>query len=192
MSKILIVVGHPLSESLCAEIGRRYLKGAAAAGHQVKLIQLSELKFNPLLEHGFKQRMKLEPDLQMALDDIVAADHLVFIYPTWWGTLPALLKGFIDRTFLPGITFRYRENSVLWDKLLKGKSARIITTMDSPAWYYKLIYHSPGQNALKHGILNFCGVKPVKSTIFDMVKNSTPEKCAKWLTQVEMMGNKGI
>jgi len=191
MSRILIILGHPESDSFCGEISRSYQQAAESAGHHCKLLKLGDLEFNPLLVHGYKKRTELEPDLVMAIDEIKRADHLVFVYPTWWGNLPALLKGFIDRTFLPGITFQYRENSLRWDKLLKGKSARLITTMDAPAFYYKLVYFSPGQRAMRIATLNFCGVSPVKGTIFGPVKSSTPEKRDQWLRKAKELGKKG-
>jgi len=103
--------------------------------------------------------------------------------------MPALMKGFIDRLFLPGITFQYRADSVWWDKLLKGKTARIITTMDQPGWYYRLIFGRPSINQLKKSVLEFCGVKPVKVSHVGIVKNSSTETRAKWLVMATRMGN---
>jgi putative NADPH-quinone reductase len=113
---------------------------------------------------------------------------LVFIYPNWWSTYPALLKGFFDRAFLPGFAFRYRENSPLWDKLLTGRSARILVTMDTPAWYYSLINGKPGHNSIKIGVLQFSGIKPVKIASFSPIKSSTETKRMKWLTKAEKLG----
>jgi NAD(P)H dehydrogenase (quinone) len=100
------------------------------------------------------------------------ADHLVFVYPTWWGTMPALLKGFIDKVFLPGFGFKYRKDSVWWDKLLTGKSARLIVTMDTPPWYFRWVYGRPSHNAMKKSTLEFCGVKPVKIISIGPVKHA--------------------
>jgi putative NADPH-quinone reductase len=101
--------------------------------------------------------MNLEPDLLNAWETIQWADHLVWIHPVWWGGLPALMKGFIDRLFLPGLAYKYRENSLWWDKLLKGKTAHIITTIDQPGWYYRLVWKTKRQSAKKSPIDLFCG-----------------------------------
>ncbi|WP_374956694.1 NAD(P)H-dependent oxidoreductase [Marinilabilia salmonicolor] len=130
----------------------------------------------------------MEPDLLKMQDEILKADHVVFVYPTWWGTYPALLKGFIDRVFLPGFAFRYREGSLFWDKYLTGKSARLIVTMDTPKWYYSLVYKSPGHNSLRKGILDFCGIRPVRISAFGPIKTSDDEKRKKWLNQVRKLG----
>jgi len=142
------------------------------------------------LTNGYRKRTELEPDLLMMQEEIKKADHLVLVYPTWWATYPALLKGFIDRVFLPGFSFKYRENSPLWDKLLTGKTARMIVTMDSPKWYYALFMKNAGHRSMKKGILEFCGIKPVKITSFSQLKSSTEASRKAWLTQVEKLGNK--
>lgn len=98
------------------------------------------------------------------------------------------MKGFIDRLFLPGLAFQYRENSILWDKLLKGKTAHIITTLDQPSWYYWLVNGKPSVNQLKKSTLNFCGIKPVKVSYFGIVKKSNEHIRLKWVTQVEQLG----
>ncbi len=192
MKNILIINGHPDKESLCTELANSYKRGAESQKDSIcTLINLYDLDFDPILRYGYRQRTELEPDLLKAQEAILAADHLVFVYPTWWATFPALLKGFIDRVFLPGFAFKYRENSVLWDKLLKDKTARLIVTMDAPAWYYRLINKSPGHNAMKKGTLQFCGVKPVKITTFGPIKSSNDAKRQKWIKKAELRGTKG-
>jgi putative NADPH-quinone reductase len=189
MHNILIINGHPDKESLCTELANSYKRGADSNKDIFcDLIHLYDLDFDPILRYGYRQRTVLEPDLLKAQEAIMAADHLVFVYPTWWATFPALLKGFIDRVFLPGFAFKYRENSVFWDKLLKGKTARLIVTMDAPDWYYWLVNKSPGHNAMKKGTLEFCGVKPVKVITFGPVKTADSRKYQKWIKKVEQMG----
>lgn len=137
---ILILLGHPDRDSLCGALAQRYATAAGNAGHHVRMIALGDLQFDPVLRHGYRQIQPLEANLQDAADAIQACDHLVLVYPTWWGAMPALLKGFFDRVLLPGFAFRYRRDSVWWDRLLAGRSARVITTLDTPPWYYRWIY----------------------------------------------------
>jgi len=190
MKKILIINGHPDKESFCFALAEHYKKGAVSSGATCKLINLIDLSFNPILIYGYRKISVLEPDLIKVQQEILAANHLVFVYPTWWGTYPALLKGFFDRVFLPGFAFKYHKSDLFWDKLLKGKTARIITTMDSPAWYYFLIYRSPGHNSMKRAILGFCGIKPVKITSFSPIKSSDGKKRKVWLEKAEALGRK--
>src|SRR5690606_23274407 len=123
-----------------------------------------------------------------AQQDILWADHLVLIYPTWWGSMPALLKGFLDRVFTPGFAFEEIEENQSWEKLLKGKSAQLITTMDTPLWVYRWIYKNPGHNALGEATLQFCGVKPVRTLSFSPVKYSSAEQRQNWLEKSRQAG----
>lgn len=188
MKNILIINGHPDKESLCFSLAERYKKGADINGDQCLLVHLIDLKFNPILTYGYRLISELEPDLLKMQLNILHADHLVFVYPNWWATFPALLKGFIDRVFLPNFAFKYHQNGPLWDKLLKGKTARLIVTMDTPKWYYWLINRSAGHNAMKIGVLEFCGIKPVRITAFASVKSSDDMKREKWLNEIEKLG----
>ncbi|MCR4031330.1 MULTISPECIES: NAD(P)H-dependent oxidoreductase [Flavobacterium] len=188
MKKILIINGHPNAESFNFGIAESYKNGALASGNQVETIIIADLKFNPNLQFGYQKRTELEPDLLESWEKIKRADHLVWIHPVWWGGLPAITKGFIDRLFLPGMAFQYRDNSVWWDKLLKGKTAHIITTLDQPGWYYRLLFGRPSVNQLKKSTLEFCGIKPVKVSYIGIIKGSTEEQRKKWLEKVYDFG----
>lgn len=188
MTKILIINGHPNKESFNQALAKAYEDGAVKSGATVSMIHIGELQFNPNLQFGYTKRMDLEPDLLDSLEKIKAADHLVWIHPVWWGGMPAIMKGFIDRLFLPGLTYQYRENSMWWDKLLSGKTARIITTLDQPGWYYRLMYGRPSVNQLKKSTLEFCGIKPVKVTYVGIIKTATPEQRQKWINQIYNLG----
>ncbi|MGE8379491.1 MAG: NAD(P)H-dependent oxidoreductase [Sphingobacterium sp.] len=188
--KILIINGHPNRESFNFGIVAAYKEGAKESGAEVRSINIAELNFNPNLQFGYQKRTELEPDLLQAWEDILWAEHLVWVHPVWWGGLPAIMKGFIDRLFLPGFAFQYRENSLFWDKLLKGKSARIITTLDQPGWYYALVYGRPSVNQLKRSTLLFCGISPVKVTYIGIIKTSDLTKRNKWLFKIKQLGQK--
>lgn len=190
MKKIAIINGHPNKESFNFGVAEAYKKGAIAAGAEVKEITIAELNFNPNLEFGYQKRMELEPDLLKAWEIIQWADHLVWVHPIWWGGFPALMKGFIDRLFLPGFAYKYRDNSLWWDKLLKGKTAHIITTIDQPGWYYRLMYGRPSVNQLKKSTLEFCGIKPVKVTYLGIIRTSTEAQRETLLKKVKSLGQK--
>lgn len=190
MKKIAIINGHPNKDSFNFGVAAAYKEGAAESGAEIKEIVIANLNFNPNLQFGYQKRMELEPDLLNAWDIIQWADHLVWVHPVWWGGFPALMKGFIDRLFLPGFAYKYRENSVWWDKLLKGKTAHIITTLDQPGWYYRLMYGRPSVNQLKKSTLEFCGIKPVKVTYIGIVRDSKEDQRRKWLGKVKELGRR--
>lgn len=188
MKNVLIINGHPDKESFCYALAASYKKGAESAGANCKVINLIDLKFNPILTFGYRIISELEPDLIQAQKDIIEADHLVFVYPNWWSTYPALLKGFIDRTFLPNFAFKYHTSGPFWDKLLKGKTAQLIVTTDTPWWYYWLINKRPGHNSMKIGILKFSGINPVKINSYGPIKSSDLKKRKHWLIEVGELG----
>lgn len=190
MKKILIINAHPNPDSFCFGLADAYKKGAESAGSEIKEIIIRDLDFNPNLAQGFQHRTELEPDLLAAWEKIQWADHLVWVHPVWWGGLPAISKGFIDRLFLPGFVFKYKENSVWWDKLLTGKTGHILTTLDQPGWYYHLFYGRPSVNQLKKSVLGYCGVTPVKVDYFGPIRNSTLDQRTKWLKKAEQLGLK--
>lgn len=185
---ILVINGNPDKDSFSTELARAYEKGALKGAANVNVLHLHDLEFDPILHNGFKEKMPLEPDLIKAQSLIKQANHLVFVYPVWWGTYPALLKGFIDRTFLPGFAFKGNGKSVYWDKLLTGKTAHIIETFDAPVWFYEDVYKSPAKNSLSVAVLNFCGIKPVEYSAFTPIKGSTSKERDKWLNMVNELG----
>lgn len=188
MKKILIINGHPNLSSFNFALAEAYKNGADDSKASVETITIANLDFNPNLKFGYQKRTELEPDLIESWAKIQRADHLVLIHPVWWGGLPAITKGFIDRLFLPGMAFQYRENSVWWDKLLKGKTAHIITTLDQPGWYYRLFFGRPSVNQLKKSTLEFCGIKPVKVSYIGIVKTADKIQREKWLQKIYNFG----
>lgn len=188
--KILIINGHPNKESLCFALANAYKEGALRRGADVRELIIADLQFNPNLQYGYRKRTEWEPDLVAAWQSIQWADHLVWVHPVWWGGLPAITKGFVDRVFLPGYAFKYREGSVWWDKLLKGKTAHIITTLDQPGIYYRLAFGRPSVNQLRRAVLQFCGISPVKVSYIGIVKTATEEKRSQWLKAVREMGTR--
>ncbi len=188
MKQVLIINGHPDKESFNYALSEAYVKGVNTTNSILSKINISDLEFNPNLAFGYRKRMELEPDLVDAIDNIKKADHIVWIFPMWWYGYPALMKGFIDRTFLAGITYQPMEGKPLPKKLLKGKSARLIITADTPKWYDFLIMKRPAINQFKKGTLQFCGINPVKVTYIAPIKNSSPDFREKWLKKIHLLG----
>lgn len=184
MSKrVLIILGHPSTDSFCGAISTCYFEAATQAGCEVRIVQLGALNFDPVLHEGYNQIQTLEQDLLDAQADIMWAEHLVFVFPLWWGGVPALLKGFIDRTFLPGFAFKYRQGKVFPDKLLKGRTAHLLVAMDTAPWYYKWVYWMPGLHQMRKHTLAFCGIKPLTTLMFGPVLTSTTTQRQRWLQQ---------
>jgi NAD(P)H dehydrogenase (quinone) len=190
--KILIIDGHPNETSFCHALAGAYAKGAQIAGFDVQMLSLRNLKFDLNLQQGYRQIQELEPDLIKAQNLIKWCEHLVIIYPVWWGTMPALLKGFLDRCWLPGFAFKYHDQDPFWDRLLTGRSARIIVTSDAPVLYNFIVNFNAPVRVMKNMILGFCGFKPIKTTSIGSVKNLDKKKLGDVLGQVEQLGHLGL
>lgn len=190
MKQVLIINGHPDKESYNYALSTAYKKGATNTSASIDQINISDLDFNPNLKFGTRKKTELEPDLLEAIEKIKKADHIVWVFPMWWYGSPALMKGFIDRTFLSGITFEYVEGKVFPKKLLKGKTARVIITADTPKWYDVLFMKRPAINQFKKGTLQFCGINPVKITYIAPIIKSSKEFRDKWLNKVTLLGEK--
>ncbi|QDQ26544.1 NAD(P)H-dependent oxidoreductase [Chitinimonas arctica] len=181
--RVLVVLGHPGKESFCAALAATYAAAASEAGHEVRLLRLDALQFDPILHEGYQRIQALEPDLKEAQAAIVWAQHLCVVYPIWWGGVPALLKGFLDRVLLPGFAFRYRAGSAFPEQLLKGRTAHMLVTMDTPPWYFKWVYRMPAIEQMRRTTLEFCGIKPVRVHTVGPLLKSKPAQRDAWLTR---------
>ncbi|MCL2331498.1 MAG: NAD(P)H-dependent oxidoreductase [Proteobacteria bacterium] len=187
MKNILVINGHPDDKSLCHALAGSYQSGAAGAA-TCAVLHLCDLKFDPILRFGYREKMPLEPDLIRAQEMIRAADHIVFVYPSWWGTYPALLKGFLDRMWLPGFAFKFRPGKPFPEQFLRGKTGRVIVTMNTPIWFYRLVYRMPGVRGIRDCVMKFCGISPVQTTILSPIENKSPEYYQKLLAEIKSIG----
>ncbi|WP_221088224.1 NAD(P)H-dependent oxidoreductase [Deinococcus aquaedulcis] len=183
----LVINAHPNPDSFCRALAERYAQGARAAG-PVTLIHLAELHFDPVLHRGYGAAQPPEADLERMQALLRGCTHLCVVYPVWWGAPPALLKGFVDRTFLPGFAFQY-QNRPFPTQLLRGRSARVIVTSDSPTWYLHLTGDS-AVRSVKDRTLAFSGFRPVQATRLGPVRRSTPEQRERWLAQAGHLGER--
>jgi putative NADPH-quinone reductase len=187
---VLLILGHPIQSSLCKALLDSYQKGAENSGAVCKTIIISELKFNLNLSTGYKNReaMLLEDDILHSQKLIQWADHIVMSYPTWWGSMPALTKGFIDRVFLPGFAFKHHKGKNFPEKLLKGKSVRLLVTMDSPKWWFYIVERAAQYKMLKSMVFTYVGFSPIRFSTFGAVRTSTEKDRLKWLSKTEQLG----
>lgn len=189
-SRILILQGHPDPEPrhLCHGLAGAYARGAAAAGHETRTTPIATLEF-PILR---TQKAYVEgappPDIAAAQADIRWADHLLLVYPLWHGTMPALLKGFIEQVMRPGFARETPAGGGLGKPLLTGKSARIVVTMAMPGLAYRYWFMAHGLKNLERNILGFCGVKPIRDTVYGSVDGANEAKRATWLAEMETLG----
>jgi putative NADPH-quinone reductase len=192
MKKILILDGHPDDKSFCAAAVDKYYDGAKSAGLSVDMLKIRDLKFDPILHFGYRQRQELEKDLLMAQEKIKECNHLVFVVPVWWGGLPALTKGFFDRVFMSGFSHKFNPAKKIQEKLLTGRSVSVIYTQGGPWWYSKFFIGDAFWKSVKRAIFGFAGFSPVKRKYYDTVKSGDDAERTRILNDVYKLGTKGF
>lgn len=189
MNHLLVIDGHPRPGSFGAALAAAYSDGARSTGADVDVLTLRELDFDLDLHHDRVEDQPLEPCLARAQALLVASDHVTVVAPVWWGSVPARLKGFLDRVLVRGWAYRYQDNG-LPEGLLAGRSARVIITTDSPGWWLRGLMGDSAVRQLTRSTLRFCGLKPVATTRIGAVHGSTDSQRAAWLDEAREAGRR--
>jgi len=191
MTRILVLDGHPAEGAFCGALAQSYADQAQQEGHDVKVRRLSQMTFDPDFGvSSFRDPKPLEPDLEAVWDDIVWCQHLVLAHPLWWGGLPAKLKGLFDRIMLPGSAYQYVKGKPLPEKLLKGRTAQVLVTSDTPGWYFRWIYGAGVKKQTEKQILGFCGLKSKGYHMFSPIRGSQDTGRAKMLARAADLGRR--
>ena len=136
--RVLVIHCHPVPTSFNAALRDAVVSGLTKSRHEVELRDLYAESFDPVLSSHQREAYFDEAENVSGLEDHVAAlrraDALVLVYPTWWFGMPALLKGWFDRIWLPGVAFRLGGTKVLQPLLTNLKQIEIVTTYGSPWW----------------------------------------------------------
>lgn len=190
--RIVIIQGHPDSEKphLCHALADAYAEGASQAGCKVVRFSVASLNF-PFLRTREDFESGSVPDALRPVQEAIAeADHLLIIYPLWLGGMPAIVKAFLEQTLRPGFAYAITQQG--WRRKLAGKSARVVVTMGMPVFFYRLYFGAHGLKHLKQSILRFCGMSPVRDTLFGMVQAANESKRRKWLATMRRLGTRAV
>ena len=187
--KIFILLGHPDKDTLNGTLASEYERGAEEAGHETRRMNLGDMQFDPILHKGYKTIQELEPDLKIFQENVKWADHFVVFCPSWWSTMPALLKGLMDRVWLPGFAYHFTHNGNWWQKLLKGRSATMVVTSDTMPIIQRIMFGDT-TNELRKGILGFSGFSPVRVYKFGYLKHFGMWQSERMKRKVNNLGKK--
>lgn len=184
---LTLITCHPVAESFNQQLASAWARGAERAGASVQRFEVSALKFDPVLRGPNVTVADDEPDLARVRAAVESSAHVTWLFPTWWAGVPGAMKGLIDRLFLPDWSFRY-EGGALPRGLLAGRSARWVTTMDSPRPWYALWHHDAIGGSLGNGTLRYVGFKPVERTVVYGARRLDEAARAKWVQRLEALG----
>lgn len=188
--KVFILLGHPDAETLSGSFAAAYEKGAREGAYEVRRLNIGDIRFDPILHKGYKVIQELEPDLRTVQEYITWCDHFVVFYPSWWSTMPALLKGLFDRIWMPSFAFRFKKEGIgagyFWERLMKGKTARVFVMSDSHPFLARFIFGDT-TNEIRKCILWFAGFR-VRVKKIGPLKFISPDRAAYWQHRFEHWG----
>jgi len=188
--KVFILEGHPGAGSYCAALSEAARDGAAKSGAEVRHLRLADLEFDMDLKGNDPEKVPLEPDLQAVWEALLWCDRVVIVHPLWWGAAPAKLKGLFDRVLRPGHAYEYKPGKSVQDGLLKGRSASVLVTSDTPEWYFRLAYRSAWRVVMAKQILGFCGLKVRPVVNIGPVRSMTKEKRGQFIKKAFETGGR--
>ena len=160
MSRVFVLLGHPNIQSYNGYLADRIVAGLTDAGHQVRRQNAGEIVFDPVLHEGYNAIQPLEPDLLDFQENLTWCDHWVVIYPLWWGSTPAVVRGLIDRAVFPSFAFEPEVGGPAVTPLLGGRTGHVVTTMDAPATYVRDAYRDSDLAEMQIAVMTFCGIAP--------------------------------
>jgi putative NADPH-quinone reductase len=190
-ARVLVLNAHPdpSPERFCAALADSYALGAADSGAEVRRIELGKLQFELLRSAQEHEHGTLPDALVEAQEAIAWASHILIVFPLWLGTMPALLKGFLEQVLRPGFAYRVtnpkRPGTV---RLLNGRSVRLVVTMGMPAFFYRFFYRAHGIRLLKRNILLFVGMGPVRTSLIGVVDGLSAKQRQVWLDRMAKLG----
>lgn len=187
--RILIILGHPHSGSLNHAIASAVRDAMLESGHNVVLHDLYAEGFDPILvADEIPQRGDVPGSIYEHCDDLCSADGIVIVHPNWWGQPPAILKGWVDRVFRPGIAYQFEENDSgegIPIGLLRAKAAVVLNTSDTPASRERTAFGDPLDAIWRRCIFDLCGVHSFYRRMFAVVVTSTKQQRDMWIEEAK-------
>ena len=186
--KIIIILGHPDHGSFNHAVARTAFQTLGGLGHEVILHDLYAEGFDPALPAGeIPEKTDLPVEIDGHCRDLASAEGLVIVHPNWWGMPPAVVKGWVDRVFRPGVAYRFPEGDGgegVPEGLLKARAAVVFNTSNTPDHREHNVFGDPLESLWKTCILEFCGIRTFYRRMFNVMVTSTPDQRAEWLEEV--------
>lgn len=187
--KVMVIYAHPYDKSYNHAILESTLQGLKEGNHEVDILDLNKDGFNPVMTledlHAASMGKVVDPKLTEYRSRIEAAQHLVFIFPIWYQSVPAILKGFLDKVFSNGWAYKQIPGKGTPIGLLTHLNATVISTIGMPKLLYRLLYKNAVKLVLIKGSLKYSGVKNIKWFNIASVQKLSNEKRSKWLLNIK-------
>jgi len=191
---VLIILGHPDKNSFNHSIAETCNNRIIDNGHSVIFHDLYKEEFNPILNTSeMPKQSQIDDSIKMHCTDLVNSDGIIVIHPNWWGQPPAIIKGWIDRVFRPGIAYEFEEGDNgegIPRGLLKAKTALVFNTSNTSEERENDIFKDPLETIWKNCIFDLCGVKQFDRKVFSVIVDSDFNQRQIWLNEVKVMIDK--
>lgn len=192
--KSLIIIANPSKTSFAHAVADAYKQWAIEVGKEVEILDLYDTNqaFLSYKDTASLKKWEINSDPNRAVIQsmIKECDEMVYIFPVWWGSIPAILKNFFDTNFGAWFAFEFVQWSNKQKKLLIDKTAKVFTHCDAPAFVYQrsFVWGINIKNYISRLILWFCGVKLIDYKIFGKLRDSSKEKRNAHLEAVKKSG----
>lgn len=157
--RVLVVYCHPVPESFCAALRDTALEAIAAKGCEARLVDLYAENFDPVMRDGerreYNERAPADPALAEHIAHLKWAEAIIFVYPTWWYGLPAMLKGWLDRVWAKDVAFALDPGGRITPLMGHIEKIAVVTTCGAPRWWSHVVGH-PGRKTILRGIRALC------------------------------------
>jgi putative NADPH-quinone reductase len=189
--KILIILGHPDSKSLNHAIAHAIEGDLRSIGHDVIFHDLYSEGFSPMLSaEEIPESGKIDQIVRLHCNELSSADGIVIIHPNWWGQPPAILKGWVDRVFRPGVAYRFEEGDGgegIPIGLLNASTAVVINTSNTPTAREQTVFKDPLEAIWRRCIFDLCGVTNFHRKMFNVVVTSSVDQRLNWIEEAKML-----
>lgn len=159
--KCLVVITHPVKNSLCSFLGEYVVERLKALGHKVVIEDLYESDFNPVLSENERSSYYSGAYDFSCVEEQVSqlknAEAIILVYPTWWFSFPAMLKGWFDRVWGPGIAYDHADDlGPIRPRLNNLRMVLVVTSLGAPWWVDRLVMWQPAKRVVKYALLGAC------------------------------------
>jgi len=187
--KILIILGHPNPDSLNHAIAHAVRDDLRESGHDIMFHDLYAEGLDPILPaQEIPEIDEIDPQMQMHCDELCSADGIVIVHPNWWGQPPAILKGWIDRVFRPGLAYRFEEGDSgegIPVGLLHARAAVVLNTSNTEETREMIAFGDPLEAIWRRCVFDLCGVRLFHRKMFTVVVTSTREQRLAWIEEAK-------
>ncbi len=189
--KCLVVIAHPLEDSLCKHLAKETISHMESKGYDVSIKDLYNEEFNPVLQKDERQSYYANEFDQSKLQDDIKqlkqTESLVLVFPTWWFSFPAILKGWFDRVWAPSHAYAHADDLGAIRPLLTNlKEVNVVTTLGAAWWVDAIILRKPVEKVIKYALVGACAPK-AKFKMLSLYRSEslTDKKINKFITKIK-------